>query len=111
MSEDPGQFGFVMTTTATKEDAARIAKSLLHDRLAACVQVLPIESYYTWRGETANDAEWLLLIKTRTALFDRAIASIKAAHPYKLPEIVATAFAAGYTDYLDWIASVTGDGH
>ena len=100
-------FGMMLTTTASREEAQKIAKLLVEEKLAACVQLLPIESFYTWQEKTQNEAEILLLIKTRTALFDAATARIKAIHSYTVPEIVALPFAAGFQGYLDWIWQVT----
>ncbi len=92
---------------ATCDEAAKIAKLLIDEKLAACVQLLPIESFYVWQGKTQNETELLLLIKTRRALFDTAIARIKELHSYTVPEIVALPFAAGFAGYLNWIDEVT----
>jgi len=100
-------YGVMLTTTPTRDDATRIASMLVDEKLAACVQVMPIESFYVWEGKTQNAPEILLLIKTRTALFDTAIARIKAVHPYSVPEIVGTPFQAGFRPYLDWIGETT----
>lgn len=97
----------LLTTTPNREEAAKIASLLIDEKLAACVQLLPIESFYFWQGKTQNEAEYLLLIKTRTALFDRAIARIKQIHSYTIPEIVALPFTAGFAGYLNWIDEVT----
>ena len=99
--------GVMLTTTPSRDEAQRIARLLIDERLAACVQLVPIESFYFWQGETQNEAETLLLIKTRTALFDRAMARIKAVHSYTVPEIVAIPFMAGFAGYLNWIDEVT----
>ena len=72
------------------------------------MQLAPIESFYVWDGKTQNEAELLLLAKTRTALFEAAIARIKQVHSYNVPEIVGTPFLAGFQPYLDWISEVTG---
>ena len=103
----PADFGVMLTTTPTRDEAAQIAKLLIDEKLAACVQLLPIESFYVWQGATQNEPETLLLIKTRTALFDQAIARIKAVHSYTVPEIVAMPFTAGFAGYLNWIGDVT----
>lgn len=84
-----------------------IAKLLIDEKLAACVQLLPVESFYVWQGKTQNEAEILLLVKTRSAMFETAIARIKAVHSYSVPEIVAMPFSAGFAGYLDWIDGVT----
>jgi periplasmic divalent cation tolerance protein len=100
--------GTVTTTVATREDARCIATALLKERLAACVQFVEIESHYVWQGEQKAEPEVLLLIKTRTALFDQAIARIRVLHPYETPEIVAQTFSAGFAPYLGWILESTG---
>ena len=96
-----------MTTTANREEAAKIARLLIDEKLAACVQLLPIESFYFWQGATRNEAEFLLLVKTRTGLFEKAIGRIREVHSYTVPEIVALPFTAGFAGYLDWIGEVT----
>lgn len=100
-------YGVLLTTTPGREEAAKIAKLLIDEKLAACVQLLPIESFYVWQGKTQNEAEILLLVKTRSALFDTAIARIKAVHSYSVPEIVAMPFSAGFGGYFDWIGEST----
>ena len=105
---DPADYGVLLTTTPTRDEATKIAKLLIDERLAACVQLLPIESFYSWRGKTQNEAELLLLVKTRRALFDAVIARIKEIHSYTVPEIVALPFVAGFAGYLNWIDDVTG---
>jgi periplasmic divalent cation tolerance protein len=107
MSEASG-YGIVTTTLASKDDARRIADLLLAERLAACVQLVGIESHYSWKNERRSEPEVMLVAKTRTALFERAIARIKALHPYETPEIVAQDFCAGFAPYLDWIKTETG---
>ncbi len=106
-SPAPGQYGVLFTTTGARGDAQRIAEALLAAKLAACVQVMPVESWYHWKGAVANDAEFLLLIKTRTAHFEAAMQLIRESHPYETPEIVGTTFAAGLPAYLRWIDEVT----
>jgi len=100
--------GVVTSTFANREDARRVADALLAEKLAACVQLMDIESHYAWKGETRSEPEVMLLAKTRADLFAAAIALIKALHPYETPEIVAQIFSAGHAPYLDWIAAETG---
>jgi periplasmic divalent cation tolerance protein len=102
-----GDHGLLLTALPSRDEAAKVAHLLIDERLAACVQLLPIESFYRWDGKTQNEAEVLLLIKTRTALFDAVIARIKAAHPYAVPEIVGLPFTAGFAGYFGWIDEVT----
>jgi periplasmic divalent cation tolerance protein len=98
----------MLTTTPTREEAKEIARLLIDEKLAACVQLLPIESFYAWEGQTQNAAEVLLLIKTRSALFEKTTARIKTVHSYTVPEIVALPFVSGFAGYLDWIGEGTG---
>jgi periplasmic divalent cation tolerance protein len=97
----------LLTTLPGSDDARRIARLLVEEKLAACAQLLPIESFYRWEGKIAAEPEILLLIKTRTALFDTAIARIKQEHPYSVPQIVGTPFSAGLPDYFQWIEDST----
>ena len=101
-------FGTVTTTLANRAEARRIAQTLLAEKLAACVQLLDIESHYVWKSEAIAEPEVMLIAKTPAALFEAVIARIRALHPYELPEIVAQSFAAGFTPYLDWIEKNTG---
>jgi periplasmic divalent cation tolerance protein len=107
MTNNPAKYGVLLTTTATKDDAKKIAEMLLAEKLAACVQIMPIESYYTWKGAVAQDPEFLLLVKTKTLHFERAIEAIKKNHSYDTPEIVGTEFIAGSAPYFRWIDEVT----
>ena len=100
-------FGMISTTVALREDAERLAGLLLSERLAACVQILKIDSRYVWKGETNHEPELMLLIKTRASLFESVMARLAAEHPYEIPEIVATPFAAGFAGYLRWIEENT----
>jgi len=99
--------GILLTTLPGREDAQALARLLVEEKLAACVQLLPIESFYRWQGAVQNEGEILLFIKTRTALFDTAIARIKTVHPYTVPQIVGMPFTAGHQPYLDWIGEST----
>jgi periplasmic divalent cation tolerance protein len=102
-----GEFGVVTTTVSQREDAERLADLLLSEKLAACVQILNISSRYIWKGEKVLEPELMLMIKTRTSLFESVMARIAAEHPYETPELVATPFSGGFAGYLDWIAENT----
>ena len=101
------EFGIVLTTVATPEDARRLADGLLEKRLAACVQTLAIQSAYRWKGAVQREPEQLLLIKTRAALYPAVEAFLRANHAYETPEIVWLPIAAGSPDYLRWLAAET----
>lgn len=101
------EYGVVWTTFADPETGRRLAEGLLEKRLAACVQTLPIQSTYRWQGAVQREAETLMAIKTRTALFGEVEAFIRSVHPYETPEILMTPVAAGGADYLKWIGDET----
>lgn len=98
----------VVTTTAEKKDAEKIAAALLKERLAACVQISgPIESSYWWNGRLETDREYLCTIKTRKDRLPALEAAIKELHPYEIPEIVATPIVAISAEYLAWLKEQT----
>lgn len=100
-------FSIVLTTAASDETVAAISDRLLNERLAACVQAMPISSAYVWKGEIVRDTERLLLIKAKTADWPAIEAAIRAVHDYETPEIVRIDMADASAAYLDWIASST----
>jgi periplasmic divalent cation tolerance protein len=97
----------VTTTCNTPQVAEAIVTALLAEKLAACVQVSPITSHYTWKGKVAKDTEQLLTIKTRKALLAKVEACIRQHHTYETPQIVAWPLTAGHAPYLTWIDEVT----
>lgn len=100
-------YSIVITTVRNREDAENIARALLERRLAACIQVTQIQSYYTWKEIVNVDDEQLLLIKCKQADFADIQQCIKANHSYEVPEIIQLPIAAGLPDYLQWISEVT----
>ena len=98
----------VITTTARREEAERIARELVETRLAACVQIVgPITSTYRWRGKIETDEEWQCWAKTRGELFARVEEAIRRIHPYEVPEILAVPIVAGSAGYLAWLEGET----
>jgi periplasmic divalent cation tolerance protein len=100
-------FCIVLTTSDSDDHAERIVDAVLHAKLAACLQLLPIRSRYVWEGKIARDDEVLILIKAKSADYDDLAACIRAAHTYEVPEIVRLEIEAGAQSYLDWIRAVT----
>jgi periplasmic divalent cation tolerance protein len=100
-------YAIVITTTSSKAEAESIARALLAQRLAACIQVTQIQSYYTWKENVNIDDEQLLLIKCKQVDFSEIQQCIIANHSYELPEIIQVPITAGLPGYLDWIGAVT----
>jgi periplasmic divalent cation tolerance protein len=98
----------VLTNLPDREAALKLARALVAQRLAACVNVLAqCSSVYRWKGELENATEVPVLIKTRAARYAEVEAAIRALHPYELPEIVAVPVERGLEDYLRWVADET----
>jgi periplasmic divalent cation tolerance protein len=94
----------VLTTTGSGDEARRIADALVERRQAACVNIIKgVESIYRWKGKTEEAQEWMLLIKTTAAAFDRVWATIKELHSYELPECLRISIEGGSPEYLSWI--------
>jgi periplasmic divalent cation tolerance protein len=97
-----------MTTTPDKAEAEKLAGSIIEEKLAACVQILPqMTSVYFWAGKVQNEPEHLLLIKTLEEKFEELSEFIRANHSYEVPEIVAIEAEKVSHDYLMWMDGVT----
>jgi periplasmic divalent cation tolerance protein len=96
-------YGVVLVTTSSQQEAEQIASALVDSKLAACVSMFPMRSIYTWQGEVHNEQEWQLLIKTDLGLFPTLETKIKELHSYEVPEIIALPILAGSKSYLGWI--------
>jgi periplasmic divalent cation tolerance protein len=100
----------VVTTTEHRDDAEAIARMLVEERLAACVQIVgPITSVYRWQGKIETAQEWQCLAKSRRDLFVRIQAAIKRLHPYQVPEIIAVPMLDGSAEYLAWLENNVGE--
>ncbi|MCL2563074.1 MAG: divalent-cation tolerance protein CutA [Oscillospiraceae bacterium] len=100
-------YTIVLTACPNKESAETLAKLLVTEHLAACVQRMPVESTYIWNGEAVNGSEIVLFIKTRADLFERISARIRAHHEYELPEIIQIPITNGLSGYLRWVDDCT----
>lgn len=98
----------VNTTTSTKENAIKIAKRLIENKLAACANIVPnVASVYRWDGKICEEQEFLLNIKTREKLFEKVKDAIISIHEYELPEIIAVKIENGSDAYLKWVWAET----
>ena len=93
----------VATTVADKGQAEQLAGILLEQRLAACVQLAPCNSFYHWQEAIEQSEEMVCTIKSRRDLFPELCRVIQANHPYQVPEILASPVVAGAESYLNWM--------
>ena len=94
----------VLITVPSPEAGERIARPLVEEHLAACVNLVPgVTSVFWWEGAVQTEAEALLIVKTRRHLFEALAARVRSLHPYTVPEIIAIPLAAGNQAYLDWV--------
>lgn len=94
----------VFITAGDSEEAGRIARGLLEQRLAACVNIVGgVDSRYWWRGQLDEAKESLLIVKTKGRLLPEVMASVKKLHSYEVPEIIALPVIGGSDEYLDWL--------
>jgi len=95
----------VLTTAPTPAVAADIARALVRERLVACGNVVPgLRSLYWWKGEVADEAEALLVLKTQRRLLGELKERLPRLHPYEVPELVALGVEDGLPGYLEWVA-------
>jgi len=98
----------VLFCTTSLEESEKIARILVEERLAACVNVADVNSYFRWKKEFFKDREALLIIKTEKSKVNRINERIREVHSYELPEIIALPIVAGYDKYLAWIDESVG---
>ncbi|MBL8625215.1 MAG: divalent-cation tolerance protein CutA [Myxococcales bacterium] len=104
MSE-PDSIAVVLSTLPDDERAAAIARALVDDGVAACVNLVPgVRSIYRWEGAVADDREQLAIIKTRRDRVDALVARLRELHPYQVPEAIVLPVAGGHAPYLAWVA-------
>jgi periplasmic divalent cation tolerance protein len=98
-------YKIVLTTTDSLEAAQRVAHSLVEQRLAACVNIIPgIQSIYRWKDKVEQAAEWLLVVKTQKSSLRELEEVIKKLHSYDVPEFIAVSIDSGSSPYLLWLA-------
>jgi len=102
MSEN--KFIIIITTVNTDSAAKKIAQSLIEEKLAACVNIIPsVTSVFRWEGKISAEPELILIAKSEERLFTEIKDKILSLHPYELPEIITVPITNGSKEYLKWI--------
>jgi periplasmic divalent cation tolerance protein len=97
-------YTIILVTTANREEAEKISKALLNERLIACANIIgPVNSLFWWHGKIENAEEYILLMKTRSEMFEKFAEKVKALHSYEVPEIIAIPIIKGFKPYLEWL--------
>ncbi len=100
-------FSDIYVTAPDLDEAKRIARTVVREKLGACANIYPITSIYRWHGDVEEESEYALLIKTKTALFDKVASRIRDLHSYETPCIISFKIDAGDQMYLRWIEQET----
>ncbi|KJR42181.1 Divalent ion tolerance protein, CutA1 [Candidatus Magnetoovum chiemensis] len=94
----------ILITTSNEQEAANIAKSLVENNIARCVNIVSsIRSIYMWKGRLEDERETLLIVKARKEDYAQLEKKVKELHSYEVPEIIAFPIVEGSKDYLDWL--------
>jgi Uncharacterized protein involved in tolerance to divalent cations len=102
------EFVFAYITASSREEALRIGRALVEERLAACANVLDgMTSIYRWQGAIEEASETVLIAKTRAELFDRLATRVRALHSYDVPCVVELKIGRGNPAYLEWLRNET----
>lgn len=98
----------VLVTAPSEDDAADIARTVLEERLVACVNIVPgVRSIYRFEGKVFDEREALLIMKTSVDCTDALVARVRALHTYTVPEVIALDVVTGSAPYLDWVFAET----
>jgi len=96
----------LLTAAPGTEEAKRIARALVSERLAACANIIPaVSSIYWWKGQVQEEQEAMLVIKTTAAQVNALEARLVELHPYDVPELLSIPVTGGYPPYIAWVGS------
>lgn len=101
----------VFVTTASEEEACKIAHELVEKRLVACANIVgAVRSVFSWEGKVADEQEALMILKSHADRFNELSSKIKSLHSYSVPEVIAIPISQGLPEYLQWVRNMTGTG-
>lgn len=101
----------LVLVTAPSSESEQLAKTLVEERLAACVNIMSnVRSIYVWEGKVCNESEELLVIKSTRSAWDALTHRVKQLHSYDVPEIICVSIEDGDKPYLDWLNAAVGAG-
>jgi len=101
------QYYSIYITAKDEDEARKIGRTLVEEKLAACVNIHPIKSIYRWEENIEEEGEVVMFVKTKEKLADEVIERVKELHSYEVPCIVSLPIAKGNPDYLKWIGEAT----
>ncbi len=98
------EYAVVFITVPDEEEAARIARTIVEERLAGCVNIVKgIRSIYSWEGKVVDEHEVLMIVKTKRVLFTELEKRVKGLHSYSVPEIISLPIIEGSEGYMEWL--------
>ena len=98
----------VFSTIGQEEKAEELARSLVNEHLAACVNIVGgVTSVYRWQGQVVTEREWILIIKTSSDMMESLLRRLRELHPYEVPEAISLHVDHGYLPYLEWLEKET----
>jgi periplasmic divalent cation tolerance protein len=108
MAADSSELRVAFATAPDADVAARIARTLVEERLVACANLVAnVRSIYRWQGNVEDEAEVMMVLKTRADRIDALAERLRALHPYAVPELVVLPIEDGLAPYLDWLRAET----
>lgn len=93
----------VLTSVAGLRQSRRLARAMVEQQLAACVQISPIESFYSWNGQLQQEREFRLVMKTTAARATQLQSALRAMHPYEVPAIYVLPLTRVHAAYARWV--------
>lgn len=102
------EYRSIYITVKDEEEARKLARALVEERLVACANYFPLSSIYLWKGDIEEDSEIAIIAKTRLDMVDSIIKRVKELHSYDIPCVVSWIIENGNPDYLAWVKESTG---